>query len=75
MTTKTATKHEGVVKWFDSAKGYGFIRRENGEDIFVHISAVRESRIAGLSEGDRVSFSEGTNPRNSKPCAESLELL
>lgn len=47
----------GTVKWFDPVKGYGFIAPDNGSrDIFVHISAVLRSGLAGLHEGQKVSF-------------------
>jgi CspA family cold shock protein len=47
----------GTVKWFNATKGYGFIQPENGEkDVFVHISAVEQSSLGTLSEGQRVSF-------------------
>jgi len=48
----------GTVKWFDTRKGYGFIKRENGEDIFVHYSAILEPG-GTLDDGDRVSFVVG----------------
>lgn len=47
---------EGVVKWFDSRKGYGFIKRENGEDVFVHFSKVRAVGFKSLEQGEKVSF-------------------
>ena len=46
----------GSVKWFNNAKGYGFIGRENGPDIFVHYSAIGEEGYKTLQEGDRVEF-------------------
>jgi CspA family cold shock protein len=47
---------EGNVKWFNSKKGYGFITREEGGDIFVHQSSIDMSGFRALTEGDRVSF-------------------
>jgi CspA family cold shock protein len=47
---------EGIVKWFSDAKGFGFIEQEEGDDIFVHHSAINASGFKSLSEGDRVSF-------------------
>ena len=47
---------EGIVKWFSDRKGFGFIEQENGEDIFVHHSAINAAGFRSLSEGDRVSF-------------------
>ncbi|MCD6449693.1 MAG: cold shock domain-containing protein [Thermotogaceae bacterium] len=46
----------GIVKWFSDKKGFGFIERENGGDIFVHHSAINASGFRTLSEGDRVTF-------------------
>jgi len=46
----------GTVKWFNSQKGYGFIARDNGPDVFVHYSAVAGSGWRNLEEGDRVEF-------------------
>ncbi len=47
---------EGKVKWFNDAKGYGFIQQDGGNDIFVHHSAIQAVGFKSLTEGDRVSF-------------------
>jgi cold shock protein len=47
---------EGIVKWFNSSKGYGFIEQEDGPDVFVHHSGINSSGFKSLNEGDRVSF-------------------
>ena len=54
---------EGTVKWFNPEKGYGFISREGGDDIFVHFSEIQMDGYKTLEEGARVSFEviEGTN--------------
>lgn len=49
-------KEFGTVKWFNAAKGFGFISRENGEDVFVHFSAIESTGYRSLEEGARVSF-------------------
>ena len=49
-------KETGVVKWFNAAKGFGFIQRENGEDVFVHFTAIQSSGYRSLNEGAKVSF-------------------
>lgn len=46
----------GIVKWFNAEKGYGFIQQENGEDIFVHYSAIQEEGFKTLEEGQEVTF-------------------
>ena len=46
----------GTVKWFNDAKGYGFISRQNGEDVFVHFSAIQASGFRSLQEGQQVQF-------------------
>jgi len=47
---------EGTVKWFNEKKGYGFIQRENGEDVFVHFSNIAGEGFKTLAEGESVSF-------------------
>ncbi|MBI5656390.1 MAG: cold-shock protein [Geobacter sp.] len=46
----------GVVKWFNDSKGFGFIEQENGEDVFVHFSSIQGDGFKSLAEGQRVSF-------------------
>lgn len=47
---------KGVVKWFNNAKGFGFLGRENGPDVFVHYSAIHSDGYKSLKEGDEVEF-------------------
>ncbi|MFW6282060.1 MAG: cold-shock protein [bacterium] len=47
---------QGQVKWFDASKGYGFIEREDEDDVFVHYSAIQEEGFADLEEGQEVEF-------------------
>ena len=49
-------RENGVVKWFDSAKGYGFIQRDSGGDVFVHYSSILGVGYRSLTEGQRVEF-------------------
>lgn len=64
----------GTVKWFNPAKGFGFIEPEDGsKDAFVHISALERSGLASLEEGQRVSF-ELVSGRDGKMAAENLRV-
>ena len=49
-------REKGTVKWFNGAKGYGFIQRSTGEDVFVHFSAIQENGYRSLNEGEAVEF-------------------
>jgi len=49
-------KEKGTVKWFNESKGYGFIARESGDDVFVHYSAISGDGFRTLNEGDQVEF-------------------
>lgn len=51
-----ADREVGKVKWFNAAKGYGFITRETGEDVFVHFSAIQSEGYRSLDEGQNVEF-------------------
>ena len=48
--------YTGTVKWFDGKKGYGFIEREDGDDVFAHFSAIEEDGFKNLDEGQEVEF-------------------
>ena len=66
-------REKGVVKWFNAAKGYGFIQPEDGAaDVFVHISDVERAGMASLKDGQRVSF-EVTRGKNGKNSATNLK--
>ena len=64
---------EGTVKWFSDKKGFGFIEREEGGDIFVHHSAIKMSGFKSLDEGDRVSFE--IEESNRGPAAKNVTRL
>ena len=56
-------KETGTVKWFNAAKGYGFIQRDNGDDVFVHYSAIVADGYRSLEEGSRVEFEVTRGPK------------
>ncbi len=56
-------KEKGTVKWFNAAKGYGFIQRENREDVFVHFSAIQTQGYRTLDEGSQVEFEVTKGPK------------
>ena len=64
---------QGTVKWFNDAKGFGFISRENGPDVFVHFSAIRSNGFRSLQEGQAVQFEVAKGPKGLQ--AENVEVL
>jgi cold shock protein len=56
-------REKGTVKWFNAAKGFGFIQRESGEDVFVHFSAIQSNGYKSLEEGARVEFEVTHGPK------------
>lgn len=56
-------RETGTVKWFNAAKGFGFLARESGEDVFVHYSAIEASGYRTLEEGTKVSFIVKKGPK------------
>ncbi len=56
-------KETGTVKWFSDSKGYGFISRDAGDDVFVHFSAITGDGFRSLAEGQRVEFSVEQGPK------------
>ena len=55
---------EGKVKWFNAEKGFGFIEREGGEDVFVHFSSIIADGFRTLNEGQKVTFETEPDPKN-----------
>jgi CspA family cold shock protein len=67
------TMANGIVKWFNDSKGFGFIEQENGKDVFVHHSAINATGFKSLSEGDRVTFDVVQGPKG--PAAANVTRL
>jgi len=66
-------KQQGTVKWFNGSKGYGFITRTQGEDIFVHFNAIVGDGYRNLEEGQRVEFTVAKGPKGLQ--AENVVVL
>ena len=64
---------QGTVKWFNDAKGYGFISRNSGEDVFVHFSAIRSNGFRSLQEGQTVQFDLVRGPKGFQ--AENVQAI
>ncbi|HYT06584.1 MAG TPA: cold shock domain-containing protein [Rugosimonospora sp.] len=56
-------KEQGTVKWFNASKGFGFIQRQSGEDVFVHFSAIQGDGYRSLAEGQAVEFDVTKGPK------------
>ena len=63
----------GTVKWFNESKGFGFLEREGGPDVFVHFSAIKADGFRSLTEGQRVSFTVTEGQKG--PQAENVSVL
>jgi len=64
---------QGTVKWFNDAKGFSFISRQNGEDVFVHFSAIQSKGFRSLQEGQAVQFTVAKGPKGWQ--AENVQVL
>ena len=63
----------GIVKWFNNSKGYGFIEQEDGPDVFVHFSGIKSDGYKSLNEGDRVTFDIEEGQKG--PAAVNVEVV
>jgi CspA family cold shock protein len=68
-----AERETGTVKWFNNKKGFGFIVREEGEDIFVHFSSIKTEGFKSLQEGQKVEFSVGKTEKG--PQAQDVTIV
>ncbi|HXZ38858.1 MAG TPA: cold-shock protein [Thermodesulfobacteriota bacterium] len=64
---------EGQVKWFNEKKGYGFIQQENGQDLFVHYTAIQGDGFKTLAEGQKVRFEVEDTPKG--PKAKNVQVI
>ena len=64
---------EGTVKWFNDSKGFGFIEQENGDDLFVHFSAIQGDGFKSIQEGARVTFDVVDGPKG--PAADNVVMI
>jgi cold shock protein len=63
LGAEEVAREQGTVKWFNAAKGYGFIQRQSGEDVFVHFSAIQAEGYKSLNEGQAVEFEVKQGPK------------
>lgn len=68
-----ADRETGTVKWFNNKKGFGFIVRDEGEDIFVHFSSIKTEGFKSLQEGQKVEFTVGTTEKG--PQAQDVTII
>ena len=66
---------KGTVKFFNSTKGFGFIAPEHGDDVFVHVSALQQAGIHGLSDDDKVMFTTTKNQKNGKIAVDKISMV
>jgi cold shock protein len=71
--TSNGAKHEGKVKWYNEARGFGFIGREGQPDVFMHVSALKKAGLPEIKEGDPVRFRVETTQRGQQAC--DIELI
>lgn len=68
--------NSGIVKWFNSDKGYGFISNDTGgDDLFVHFSGIATQGYRSLTEGQKVTFDIETDTKNGKRCATNVSVV
>jgi cold shock protein len=65
-STEVSERETGTVKWFNDSKGFGFISRDSGDDVFVHFSAIQGGGFRSLQENQRVEFSVEQGPKGLK---------
>lgn len=73
LQQESANMANGIVKWFNDSKGFGFIEQENGKDVFVHHSGINATGFKSLNEGDRVSFDIEEGPKG--PSATNVTVI
>jgi CspA family cold shock protein len=63
LEKRKSVKEQGIVKWFNASKGFGFIQRQTGEDVFVHHTAIQAEGYRSLNEGQAVEFEVRKGPK------------